>query len=54
MKIKIYAETINGDRRIVDIVETDSPNRAIQMYDDEMNEDEVVVYEEISESSEKS
>ena len=42
MKIRVIAVNMDEDERALDTVITDSPNRAMQMYGDELREDERV------------
>ena len=46
MEIKIYAQNMDGKKRLIDTCITDSPVRAIQAYDNEdyLQDDEVVFY----------
>ena len=45
MMIRVYAVDLNGNEREIDRCLTDSPTRAIQMYEGDENEDEQLQYD---------
>lgn len=51
MKIKIIGENMDGEKRIIGTCVTDSPNRAIQMYEDDLRDDERLIWEHIDDVS---
>ena len=45
MKIRVYAVNQDGDEREIGTCVTDSPTRAIQMYEGDDQEDETLTYD---------
>ncbi len=50
VKYDMYGEVI-GTRIIADSVITDSPRRALSMYEDDIADDEALVYQHVDETS---